>query len=139
MSNESGLSTNATKDVSISNVPAVGKRDKLMHTTTTPEGTTTATYTNEYQWEASDVFQERVEQWLYIRGSYVTEVFATYAVSRLWIKLATALIPLSPSLGYTGLVVFGVGVACLCWVVSRKPANLAASALRLLSIALGAL
>ena len=139
-SNESGLSTNATKDVSISNVPQVGKRDKLQVTTVSPDGSTTATYTNAYQWEASDSWLEQAEQWLAIRSSHTTEAFVTFAASRLWFKTAVALVAVAnpglSTLGLLLLITWVVGVGALVYVASRSSRSLAASSLRLLMIAI---
>jgi hypothetical protein len=138
--NESGLSNNGTKDVSISNVPLVGKRDRIQTTTVTPEGTTTATYTNQYTWEAADSWQEQIEQWLAIRHSHGAEAFATYAASRLWFKTAIALtgavVPGLSTLGLMLILAWAVGVGSLCYVALRSPSTLAASSLRLLMIAI---
>jgi hypothetical protein len=132
--NESGLSTNGSKDVSISNVPAVGFRDRLQVQTVTPDGTTTATYTNDYVLQADHSWLEQVEQWLCIRHSYGYEAFATYAVSRLWFKVAKAMTLVIPTLGYIMLAAFAVGLCSLAYVAVRHPGILAASSLRLLMI-----
>jgi hypothetical protein len=139
MKNESGLSNNGIKDVSVSNVPNIGKRDKLKKVSTTPEGTTTETYVNDYLWEAESLWEEKLSQWLAIKSDFVHEVFLTYVASKLWSSLAFSLFPLAPVISsamVTAFVLFCLVCAFLLW---RNPNLLAASALRLFIITIGVL
>lgn len=135
--NDSDRANNGSKDVSISNVPLVGKRDSIEIRKQLSDGSTEATtYRNAYTWTASDSWLENTEQWLAIRTDHGYQAFVTYAASRLWVKLAIALTLVIPTLGYLMLFAFVVGLGSLCYVALRSPSTLAASSLRLLMIAI---
>jgi hypothetical protein len=137
--NESGLSNNNNRDVSISPVPAVGKRDTIVKTTIGIDGTTTETYSNRYLWVASDDWQEKIEQWLCIRSDYVYELFLTFACSRLLFKGAIALFHINNTLGLILFFGWFLGFLSLAFVATRKMETLTASWLRLFGLVLGVL
>lgn len=138
MTNESGLSTNGSKDISISNVPAVGKRDLIVVDRSLPDGTRERSeYRNAYLWEASDDWQEKVEQWLCVRSDYSYQSLLTLVVFRLWSASAQLALVSVPALGYIIGAALVVALVALLSIVVKTPALLAPASLRLFLVVVG--
>lgn len=139
MSNENGLSTNSQKDISISNVPSVGKRDAFIIETISPEGKETKTYRNAYQWEATDLLAERLERWLTLADCYsIADLIQTLTFSlllfRVPVTIAWALLP--NTLGIIACALIAAMLLVIGGCIVRKGLDLLlASSLRLFIIA----
>jgi hypothetical protein len=115
VANNDSITTNNVKDVSVSNVPGVGKRDALTVVKHLPDGTTERSlYTNAYEWEQGELWQERAERWLCVREAFVDEALLTFVVFRLWSATAAVALVSLPAFGYVlsaGLVLSLLSVA----------------------------
>jgi hypothetical protein len=120
VANNDSISTNNVRDVSVSNVPGVGKRDALTVVKNLPDGTTERSrYTNEYQWEQGELWQERMEKWLCIREAFVDETLLTFVVFRLWSATAAVTLVSLPAFGYVLTAGLGLSLLALVGVVCR--------------------
>jgi hypothetical protein len=135
-SNPSDRSTNDSKDVSISSVPLVGKRDSIEVTKVLSDGTQElTTYRNSYDWEASDDMRERLEQWLCLRSDVPYQCLLTFVSFRVWSSLAAVLLTYANPLGLVLVSALVLCLSVLVFVSARSLPTLAASSLRLFVVA----
>ncbi len=132
--------SNNVKDVSISNVPLVGKRDRIKVSKRTPDGLEQTEYSNDYLWTADDLFQEKLEKWLYIRSNHLEECLMTFVLSRLAIATTAVLleVPWLVAFGYVGAVgILVFWLAIVTVIVRSKGQMVPAASLRLFILLIG--
>jgi hypothetical protein len=143
--NDSDRATNGSKDVSISNVPLVGKRDRIrIHKQHSDGSTEATTYDNAYTWTAADIVQEKLEYWLTFAGcrsglQLATESFQTYAAVRVWRGLTIALTLVNPTLGWAMMATYTAFMLTLASAVVRNNSIAGASIPRLLIIVIASI